>query len=242
MRQPSKHQLVKGELFDYMTEVVTVSEKRTRQIMMQLLDAISYIHARKIVHRDVKPENILLDENLNIKLADFGIASFIATDQDLRELMGTPGYLAPETVNCSMFDNAPGYGRPVDCWAAGVIMYTLLSGVPPFWHRRQMVMLRSIMEGSYSFSNPEWSDIRDICKDLISKLLTVDVIDRLTAPEALRHSFFHPDEISAAAAQKHLDMRYRKFRVSVRNVCFMSSHLFILRSRLVLFTTLSSGG
>lgn len=75
------------------------------------------------------------------------------------DLCGTPGYLAPETLKCNMFDDAPGYSREVDIWACGVIMFTLLVGCPPFWHRKQMIMLRNIMEGKYSFMSPEWSDI-----------------------------------------------------------------------------------
>lgn len=98
------------------------------------------------------------------------------------DLCGTPGYLAPETLKCNMFEGSPGYSQEVDMyvcaqgnpakqicivsphlslcsWACGVIMFTLLVGCPPFWHRKQMVMLRNIMEGKYSFTSPEWADI-----------------------------------------------------------------------------------
>lgn len=75
------------------------------------------------------------------------------------ELVGTPGYLAPELLKSNMFEGSEGYGKEVDVWACGVIMYTLLIGCPPFWHRKQMVMLRNIMEGRYSFTSPEWDDI-----------------------------------------------------------------------------------
>lgn len=185
----------KGELFDYMTEVVTLSEKRTRHIMKQLLTCVEYIHERKIVHRDLKPENILLDDNLNVKLSDFGFAELIEHDEEITDLCGTPGYLAPEALKVSMYDDMPGYGRPVDMWASGVIMYTLLAGLPPFWHRKQLVMLRSIMEGQYSFDGPEWMDVGDNSKDLISKLLVVEPKERYTAKQALAHPFFRRDEI-----------------------------------------------
>lgn len=180
----------KGELFDHLTDLVTLSEKRTRRIMGEVLGAVRFMHDRNIVHRDLKPENILLDENYRVKISDFGFAVQLKEDETLRELCGTPGYLSPEVLQCSMFADAPGYGKEVDMWACGVIMYTLLVGCPPFWHRRQVVMLRSIMEGRYHFHSPEWDDISAQAKDLISKLLVVHPKKRLTAEQALEHAWF----------------------------------------------------
>lgn len=76
-------------------------------------------------------------------------------------------------------------------WACGVIMYTLLVGCPPFWHRKQMVMLRNIMEGKFSFTSPEWADISEDPKDLIRRCLVVDPEKRITVTEVLRHPFFN---------------------------------------------------
>jgi phosphorylase kinase gamma subunit len=180
-----------GELFDYLTSVVTLSEKKTRYIMRQVLEGVAHVHSRSIVHRDLKPENILLDDNLNVKITDFGFARKLAEGEQVHELCGTPGYLAPETLRCNMMEDAPGYSFEVDIWACGVIMYTLLVGCPPFWHRKQMVMLRNIMEGKYSFSSPEWADISEPPKDLIRRLLVVDPKQRISIQEALAHPFFH---------------------------------------------------
>lgn len=180
-----------GELFDYLTSVVTLSEKKTRYIMKQIFEGVQHIHSKNIVHRDLKPENILLDDNLNIKITDFGFAKWLAEGEELHELCGTPGYLAPETLRCNMVEDSGGYSYEVDIWACGVIMYTLLVGCPPFWHRKQMVMLRNIMEGKFSFSSPEWNDISDAPKDLIRKLLVVDPKERITIDDALQHPFFH---------------------------------------------------
>ncbi|KAL7024201.1 hypothetical protein ACKWTF_012942 [Chironomus riparius] len=180
-----------GELFDYLTSVVTLSEKKTRYIMRQIFEGVDYIHARNIVHRDLKPENILLDDSLNVKITDFGFARHLNDGAKLYDLCGTPGYLAPETLKCNMFEDAPGYSREVDMWACGVIMFTLLVGCPPFWHRKQMIMLRNIMEGKYSFMSPEWSDISEDPKDLIRKCLVVDPEKRITVREALKHPFFN---------------------------------------------------
>ncbi|XP_032594677.1 phosphorylase b kinase gamma catalytic chain, skeletal muscle/heart isoform isoform X3 [Drosophila grimshawi] len=181
----------KGELFDYLTSVVTLSEKKTRTIMRQIFEGVEYIHAKCIVHRDLKPENILLDENHNVKITDFGFARQLHDGEKLTDLCGTPGYLAPETLKCNMFEGSPGYSQEVDIWACGVIMFTLLVGCPPFWHRKQMVMLRNIMEGKYSFTSPEWADISEDPKDLIRKCLVVDPAQRITVKEVLRHPFFN---------------------------------------------------
>lgn len=122
-----------GELFDYLTSVVTLSEKKTRYIMRQIFEGVDYIHSRDIVHRDLKPENILLDDSLNVKITDFGFARHLADGQklygknsnwkfilisseSLLDLCGTPGYLAPETLKCNMFEDAAGYSKEVDMW------------------------------------------------------------------------------------------------------------------------------
>ncbi|KAF7647158.1 hypothetical protein LDENG_00176560 [Lucifuga dentata] len=180
----------RGELFDYLTEKVTLSEKETRSIVRALLEAVQYLHSLSIVHRDLKPENILLDDQGHIKLSDFGFSVQLEPGKKLRELCGTPGYLAPEILKCSMDETHPGYGKEVDLWACGVILFTLLAGSPPFWHRKQMLMLRMIMEGRFQFSSPEWDDRSDTVKDLISRLLVVDPAVRLNAEQALAHPFF----------------------------------------------------
>ncbi|CAH2222726.1 phosphorylase b kinase gamma catalytic chain, skeletal muscle heart isoform [Pelobates cultripes] len=199
----------RGELFDYLTEQVTLSEKETRKIMRALLEVVSRMHAENIVHRDLKPENILLDDNMNIKLTDFGFSCQIPRGERLKEICGTPGYLAPEILQCSMNENHPGYGIAVDMWSAGVIMYTLLAGSPPFWHRKQMLMLRMIMSGQYEFGSPEWDDRSDTVKDLIARLLVVNPERRLTADEALAHSFFQQYVVEEV---RHFSP-YRKFKV-----------------------------
>ncbi|PIK53744.1 putative phosphorylase b kinase gamma catalytic chain, skeletal muscle/heart isoform isoform X2 [Apostichopus japonicus] len=184
-----------GELFDYLTKVVTLSEKKTRTIMKRVFEAVQYIHSHNIVHRDLKPENILLDEQLRVKISDFGMAMQLEEGTLLTELCGTPGYMAPEMLKTSMnIDGVEGYAKEIDNWACGVIMYTLLVGFAPFWHRKKIMMMRAIMEGRYHFSGPEWSDISDVAKDLIAKLLVVNPMQRLTAEQALQHEFFQQME------------------------------------------------
>jgi len=178
-----------GELFDYLTSVVTLSEKRTKIIMNQLMDALKHVHGQNIVHRDLKPENILLDDNYNVKLTDFGFAKILEPGEAITDVSGTPNYMAPEVLQCAMYEGMPGTGAPVDIWACGVIMYTLLVGCPPFWHRKQMVMIRAIMAGKYSLNSPEWEDITDEPKELISRLLVVEPAQRISLQEVIDHPF-----------------------------------------------------
>ncbi|XP_077533982.1 phosphorylase kinase gamma isoform X1 [Haemaphysalis longicornis] len=200
-----------GELFDYLTSVVALSEKKTKSIMKQLFEAVEFIHSQGIVHRDLKPENILLDDELNVKVTDFGFATELAPGETLSELCGTPGYLAPELLKASMYESSEGYDKQVDMWACGVIMYTLLVGFPPFWHRKQMVMLRNIMEGKYEFCSPEWDDITEAPKDLISKLLVVDPRERITAAQALEHCFFKAVKRASVFVAEEVPVQKRAF-------------------------------
>lgn len=200
-----------GELFDYLTSVVALSEKKTKSIMKQLFEAVEFVHSKGIVHRDLKPENILLDDDLNVKVTDFGFATQLAESETLTELCGTPGYLAPELLKASMYESSEGYDKQVDIWACGVIMYTLLVGFPPFWHRKQMVMLRNIMEGKYEFCSPEWDDITEAPKDLISKLLVVDPKKRLTASQALDHCFFKAVKRASVFVTEDVAIQKRAF-------------------------------
>nr|CDS32435.1 phosphorylase kinase gamma subunit [Hymenolepis microstoma] len=207
-----------GELFDYLTKMVTLSEKRTRLIMRQMVDALNYIHSKGIVHRDLKPENILMDSDMNIKITDFGLAVFTTDTAELQETRGTPGYLAPEVLRCGYYEGQPPYGQPVDVWACGVIMYTLLVGFPPFWNRKEYLMLRQIMQGKYSFPSPEWDEISDITKDLIRSMLVVDASQRIKPIDALSHDFFKQIITAPIATKFH---GRRKFRSAYRVLLFI---------------------
>nr|CAB3264838.1 phosphorylase b kinase gamma catalytic chain, skeletal muscle/heart isoform [Phallusia mammillata] len=209
--------LRKGELFDYLTKVVKFGEKQTRFTMRSLLEAIAYLHSQNIIHRDLKPENILLDDKLQLHLSDFGFSVRIEDGQYFKDLYGTPGYMSPEMLKCTVDEYHEGYGKEIDMWACGVIMYTLLAGVPPFWHRRQIIMLRRIMEGEYTFPSPDWDDVSESAKDLVVKMLEVDPSRRLTAKQALAHPFFQQVDEAERFCVKPFNAR-RKFRVAVHTV------------------------
>lgn len=207
----------RGELFDALNATVTVSEKKARRLMKQLFDGVEYMHARNIVHRDLKLENILCIDEERIVISDFGFATRIPPGQKLRDLCGTPGYLAPETIRCQMYDNAEGYSLEVDEWALGVIMYTLLAGYAPFYHRKQLMMLRIIQQGKYEFRNEQWTNITAEAKNLISQLLQVDVTKRISAKECLAHEWMVPiappaPEIPTVEVELVKDQRSEKAR------------------------------
>ncbi|CCD73789.2 phosphorylase kinase [Caenorhabditis elegans] len=182
----------RGELFDVLNSTVTVSEKRARRLMKQLFDGVEYMHARDIVHRDLKLENILCIDEERIVISDFGFATRIPRGKKLRDLCGTPGYLAPETIRCQWYDNAEGYSLEVDEWALGVIMYTLLAGCAPFYHRKQLMMLRLIQQGKFEFRNEQWANITAEAKNLITQLLQVDATKRISSKECLAHEWMIP--------------------------------------------------
>uniref|UniRef100_A0A0N5AFS8 phosphorylase kinase n=1 Tax=Syphacia muris TaxID=451379 RepID=A0A0N5AFS8_9BILA len=185
----------KGELFELLNKSVTVSEKKARRLMRQLFDGVAYMHSRRIVHRDLKLENILCIDDERIVISDFGFATQLEPGQKLTvfasirclELLGTPGYLAPETLKCQMYEGTEGYGLEVDDWALGVILYTLLAGYAPFYHRRQLIMLRMIQEAKYEFRDEQWVHITEEAKDLIKHILVVDVPSRFSAAQCLKH-------------------------------------------------------
>ncbi|OAF69352.1 hypothetical protein A3Q56_02905 [Intoshia linei] len=167
--------------------------------MQQILDSVQYCHENNTIHRDLKPENLLLADKSNflIKLADFGLAIEVSGDkQEWHGFAGTPGYLSPEVL-CK---NA--YGKPVDIWACGVILYILLVGYPPFWDEDQSRLYQLIKAGQYKFSSPEWDTVTDEAKQLISRMLTVNPKKRITAIEAMQHSWISHRECIASTIHR----------------------------------------
>ncbi|CAD5217525.1 unnamed protein product [Bursaphelenchus okinawaensis] len=184
-----------GELFHLLNKMVTFSEKKTRQVMKQLFDGVSFMHSKSIVHRDLKLENILCIDDHRVCISDFGFAKHLMPGERLKDLFGTPGYLAPETLRCQMYENAEGYSLEVDNWALGVIMYTLLAGHAPFYHRQQLRMMRLIQEGKFEFGKDIWDSVSQDAKDLIRSMLTVDVPLRITAKECLEHQWMKAADV-----------------------------------------------
>uniref|UniRef100_A0A4W3IER4 calcium/calmodulin-dependent protein kinase n=1 Tax=Callorhinchus milii TaxID=7868 RepID=A0A4W3IER4_CALMI len=174
-----------GELFEDIVAREYYSEADASHCIQQILESVNHCHLNGIVHRDLKPENLLLASKMKgaaVKLADFGLAIEVQGDQQAWfGFAGTPGYLSPEVLRKDP------YGKPVDMWACGVILYILLVGYPPFWDEDQHRLYQQIKAGAYDFPSPEWDTVTPEAKDLINKMLTINPAKRITATEALKH-------------------------------------------------------
>ncbi|KAH8421240.1 hypothetical protein KR009_006605 [Drosophila setifemur] len=190
-----------GDLFDAITQVTRFSESQTRIMIRHLGSAMSYLHSMGIVHRDIKPENLLveLDEHgsiLELKLADFGLACEVT--EPLYAVCGTPTYVAPEILL------EVGYGLKIDVWAAGIILYILLCGFPPFVapDNHQEPLFDAIISGVYEFPDPYWSDIGDGVRDLIANMLQSDPDVRFTSEDILDHYWTMDNEENGCGNSK----------------------------------------
>ncbi|KAL1983921.1 hypothetical protein VTN96DRAFT_9774 [Rasamsonia emersonii] len=179
-----------GELFNYIVRNQKLTESETRKVFIQLFEGLKYLHDRGIVHRDIKPENILLvDKNLNVKLADFGLAKIIGEDSFTTTLCGTPSYVAPEILEESRHRR---YTKAVDIWSLGVVLYICLCGFPPFSDElytpeNPYTLAQQIKMGRFDYPSPYWDSVPDVALDLIDRMLTVDVTKRITVDECLEH-------------------------------------------------------
>ncbi|CAJ0928676.1 unnamed protein product, partial [Ranitomeya imitator] len=209
------------EVFDWILDQGYYSEKDTSNVIRQVLEAVAYLHSLCIVHRNLKLENLLYFnrmKNSKIVISDFHLAK-VETSL-IKEPCGTPEYLGASficqvvcvefcvatcvaTLCVELHVTAPEvvarqrYGRPVDCWAIGVIMYILLSGNPPFYDEMEdedyenhdKNLFRKILHGDYEFDSPYWDDISPAAKDLVTRLMEVEQDQRATAADAISHEW-----------------------------------------------------
>ncbi|CAF3336413.1 unnamed protein product [Rotaria socialis] len=174
-----------GELFEDIVAREFYSEADASHCIQQVLEAVRHCHESNIVHRDLKPENLLLASKTKgaaVKLADFGLAIEVNGEQtQWYGFAGTPGYLSPEVLK-----KEP-YGKPVDIWACGVILYILLVGYPPFWDEDQHRLYNQIKAGAYDYPSPEWDTVTSEAKRLIDSMLNINPSRRISATDALKH-------------------------------------------------------
>lgn len=187
-----------GELFDRIVKKGHYSEKEAAKLMKTIVGVVEACHSLGVMHRDLKPENFLLhsvEEDAPLKATDFGLSVFYKPGETFCDVVGSPYYVAPEVLRKH-------YGPEADVWSAGIILYILLSGVPPFWAETEIGIFKQILQGKLDFESEPWPSISDSAKDLIRKMLERNPKKRLTAHEVLCHPWIVDDRI---APDKPLD-------------------------------------
>ncbi|KAG6755722.1 hypothetical protein POTOM_039124 [Populus tomentosa] len=225
-----------GELFDRIIAKGHYSERDAAKICREIVNVVHACHFMGVMHRDLKPENFLLSskaEGAKLKATDFGLSVYIEEDYTLslvvildklandieamvkfddeeipskvyRDIVGSAYYVAPEVLRRS-------YGKEIDIWSAGVILYILLSGVPPFWAENEKGIFDAILQGDIDFESDPWPSISNSAKDLVRRMLTQDPKKRITSAQVLEHPW-----IKEGGADKPLDSavlsRMKQFR------------------------------
>ncbi|KAH1267588.1 hypothetical protein GLYMA_01G223200v4 [Glycine max] len=197
-----------GELFDRIIAKGHYSERAAADLCRQIVTVVHDCHTMGVMHRDLKPENFLFlskDENSPLKATDFGLSVFFKPGDVFKDLVGSAYYVAPEVLRRS-------YGPEADIWSAGVILFILLSGVPPFWSKKEQGIFDAILRGHIDFTSDPWPSISSSAKDLVKKMLRADPKQRLSAVEVLDHPWMRED----GASDKPLDVavlsRMKQFR------------------------------
>ena len=179
-----------GEVFDRIIEHIQkkdmYSEKDASIILRQMMSAVEYCHNNGIAHRDLKPENLLYlndgpEDNNPIKVIDFGLSQVISPQRKLKTKVGTAYYVSPEILNGA-------YSEKCDIWSAGVILYILLSGDPPFNGPSDLAIYKKIAEMKFDFPENKWSRISDEAKDLIKHMIAPEN-KRYSAREVMEHAW-----------------------------------------------------
>ena len=175
-----------GELLDKIINRGNFSEADTIDVLKQVLSAVADFHSKGVVHRDLKPENLLCsgsDDNLIVKISDFGLSKKFSPTDKLKTIVGTPDYAAPEVLRMDGSD----YTTAVDMWSIGVITYVLLTGFHPFSSENVTETFERIKTADYFFPDDLFKDISPEAKDFINRCLVIDPKKRITAAEALHH-------------------------------------------------------
>ncbi|TXG58104.1 hypothetical protein EZV62_015933 [Acer yangbiense] len=178
-----------GELFDRIVKKGHYTERKAAQLARTIVGFVETCHSLGVMHRDLKPENFLFvneEEDSPLKAIDFGLSVFFKPGDTFFDVVGSPYYVAPEVLRKK-------YGPESDVWSAGVIIYILLSGVPPFWAESEDEIFQEVLHGGLDFSSDPWPNISESAKDLVRKMLVRDPKKRLTAHEVLSADF--PSEI-----------------------------------------------
>ncbi|XP_010542759.1 PREDICTED: calcium-dependent protein kinase 24-like [Tarenaya hassleriana] len=172
-----------GELFDRIVSRGHYTERAAASVARTILEIVKVCHEHGVIHRDLKPENFLFangSESAQLKAIDFGLSIFFKPGQVFGEIVGSPYYMAPEVLRRN-------YGPEIDVWSAGVILYILLCGVPPFWAETEEGIAQAIVKGSIDFERDPWSKVSEEAKELVRNMLDPNPYSRLTVREVLEH-------------------------------------------------------
>ncbi|KAK4371351.1 hypothetical protein RND71_010826 [Anisodus tanguticus] len=187
-----------GELFDRIIQRGHYTERKAAELTRTIFGVVEACHSLSVMHRDLKPENFLFvdqKEDSLLKTIDFGLSVFFKPGERFNDVVGSPYYVAPEVLKKR-------YGPEADVWSAGVIVYILLSGVPPFWAENEQGIFEQVLHGDLDFSSDPWPSISEDAKDLVRGMLVRDPKNRLTAHEVLCHRWVQVDGV---APDKPLD-------------------------------------
>uniref|UniRef100_A0A7N0UYL2 non-specific serine/threonine protein kinase n=1 Tax=Kalanchoe fedtschenkoi TaxID=63787 RepID=A0A7N0UYL2_KALFE len=187
-----------GELFDRIIQRGHYTERKAAMLARVIVGVVEACHSLGVMHRDLKPENFLFvnhEEESPLKTIDFGLSVFFKPGEQFTDVVGSPYYVAPEVLRKL-------YGPECDVWSAGVIIYILLCGVPPFWDETEQGIFEQVLKGELDFVSEPWPSISDGAKDLVKRMLVRDPKKRLTAHEVLCHPWI---QIDGVAPDKPLD-------------------------------------
>ncbi|XP_061374558.1 calcium-dependent protein kinase 20-like isoform X3 [Gastrolobium bilobum] len=187
-----------GELFDRIIQRGHYTERKAAELARLIVSVVEACHSLGVMHRDLKPENFLFinhEEESPLKTIDFGLSVFFRPGETFTDVVGSPYYVAPEVLRKH-------YGPECDVWSAGVIIYILLSGVPPFWDETEQGIFEQVLKGELDFVSEPWPSISESAKDLVRRMLIRDPKKRMTAHEVLCHPWV---QIRGVAPDKPLD-------------------------------------
>ncbi|KAJ7566954.1 hypothetical protein O6H91_02G125300 [Diphasiastrum complanatum] len=181
-----------GELFDRIIQRGHYTERKAAELTRTIVGVVEACHSMGVMHRDLKPENFLFsdkNENAALKTIDFGLSIFFKPGEIFSDVVGSPYYVAPEVLRKH-------YSMEADVWSAGVILYILLSGVPPFWDETEQGIFEQVLRAEIDFTSDPWPTISESAKDLIRKMLCPNPSKRYTAHQVLCHPWIQEDGVA----------------------------------------------
>jgi calcium-dependent protein kinase len=181
-----------GELFDRIIQRGHYSEAKAAELTRTIVGVVEACHSLGVMHRDLKPENFLFSnhsEDAALKTTDFGLSVFFKPGEIFTDVVGSPYYVAPEVLRKH-------YGPEADVWSAGVILYILLSGVPPFWAETEQGIFEQVLKSELDFVSDPWPKISESAKDLLRKMLNPNVAKRLKSHQVLCHPWIREDGVA----------------------------------------------